>query len=188
MTFRISSGVRLAQINLEALKTEAEQQPPPSHGVEPWRFDEGVKLRQLLTDLKDQDNTDAHASYKQQVTAKLNYQLDQRQEADFGLKTGVVWIGDQDQKPVHKDVLEHNSILVIMRGDYIAMVDASVKKAPNADRRFIVQTEIFAINEKNRSTDRESAPKLGDGIQVRDLSVLAKDKIYLLPAQMTPTM
>jgi hypothetical protein len=94
-----------------------------------------------------------------------------------GVKTGVQYVGNIDQQPVHKDKLEENSIIACLRSDLIVEMDQLAgRKEPAKDADLLIQTELLSITEI-----RDNPAIFGDGVQVRDLSVLDVNKIYLPP-------
>lgn len=98
----------------------------------------------------------------------------------FSIKTGVRWVGNVDQKGKHKDKLEENSIVACLRSDLIIAFDRQAGRNQKADKDISIQTELLSITERDmiRADGKEA---FGDGIQVRDLSVLSPDKIYFPP-------
>ncbi len=95
----------------------------------------------------------------------------------YGVKTGVQYVGNIDQQPVHKDKLEENSIIACLRSDLIVELDKAAKRNdPRSDKDLLIQTELLSMTEVARNP-----AVFGDGVQVRDLSVLDPAKIYLPP-------
>ena len=103
------------------------------------------------------------------------YVFKNRTPADFSVKTGVVWVGSEDQKKAEKDNLDSNWVIACLRSDYVAVVDNEMKKDPASDPEIVVLTELLSINEKVARNGKT------DGVQVRDISILNKDLIYVPP-------
>lgn len=95
----------------------------------------------------------------------------------FSVKTGVVWVGIRNQQGAHKDKLEENCIVACLRSDLIVERDRAANRDPKTDPDLIVQTELLSMTERNPD-DNES---FGDGVQVRDLSLLDPSKLYIPP-------
>lgn len=97
----------------------------------------------------------------------------------FSVKTGVVWVGNVNQggKLGHKDKLEENCIVACLRSDLIVARDQAAGRDPKRASDLIVQTELLSLTERNPK-DKQA---FGDGVQVRDLSVLDPTKIYIPP-------
>jgi len=111
------------------------------------------------------------------------YVLKDRSAQDFSIKTGVCWVGSEDQRTT-KDVLDGWPIAAL-RSDYVADVDARMKvKDANFPTNIIILTELLSVTENKK---RKSKPLLKedladyDGMIVRDLSPLDKGKIYIPP-------
>ncbi len=108
------------------------------------------------------------------------YQLSAKTNMDFSVKTGVIFVGAENQQSGEKDCLDANWIVACLRSDYVAEVDKTMKTKgrdkPNDDPDIIILTELLSINE----TTERAEGKL-DGVQVRDLSPLDTSKIYLAP-------
>jgi hypothetical protein len=109
-----------------------------------------------------------------------HYKLkDLNKRQDFSLKTGVQYIGNNFQGGYkHKDVIG-DWLIGCLRSDYINYIDK--KLAPPRDGLLIL-TELITITEKKirRHPDTESV-NYREGIQVRDVSILDNNKIYLAP-------
>jgi hypothetical protein len=99
----------------------------------------------------------------------------------YSVKVGVEYIGKQYQGKGNgdKDELEANSIDACLRSDLIWFIDNRVGHDPAADKHLIVLKELLSVTEDIPSPDGHL--HLGDGFQVRDLSVLDKSKVYFPP-------
>ncbi|HVH97198.1 MAG TPA: hypothetical protein VM869_00745, partial [Enhygromyxa sp.] len=95
----------------------------------------------------------------------------------FSVKTGVVWVGIRNQQGVHKDKLEENCIVACLRSDLVVERDRVARRNPRTDPDLLVQTELLSMTER----DPNDAESFGDGVQVRDLSVLDPSKLYIPP-------
>ncbi len=108
------------------------------------------------------------------------YNLSERIDAqDFSLKTGVEFIGKNNQGGYkHKDVIGE-WIIGCLRSDYINYIDKTLKPPKDG---LIILTELITITEK-KTRDHPGAKSVHyrEGIQIRDISVLDKSKIYLAP-------
>lgn len=132
---------------------------------QPWPFAEGNAYRPLQL----ADGPEAS-----------RYQLANRQPADFSVKTGVIFVGAENQKKAEKDCLDSNWIIACLRSDYVNEVDKERKAKggfdPRLDPDIVILTELLSINEV---TERDKGKK--DGVQVRDLSPLRTDRLYMAP-------
>lgn len=110
--------------------------------------------------------------------AQLDQSFDHAAVANsFSVKTGVVWVGVKNQQGAHKDALEENCIVACLRSDLIVERDKADGRDPKTDPDLIVQTELLSMTER----DLTDPAAFGDGVQVRDLSVLDATKIYIPP-------
>ncbi len=115
---------------------------------------------------------------KDEHNKNTQFKLSDKSIDPFGLKTGVQYVGWVNQQGVHKDKLEENSIIACLRSDLIVEMDKKAgRKNPASDPDLIIQTELLSITEKDPSGIFE----FGDGIQVRDFTVLNREKIYIPP-------
>ena len=109
------------------------------------------------------------------------YKLNQMEtHRDFSLKTGVEYVGDDFQGGAnHKDIIG-DWLIGCLRSDYIMKVDKDLKPPKEG---LIVLTELITITEKTtRSLATVDGPmNYKEGVQVRDISALNKDRIYLAP-------
>ncbi|MEM7153899.1 MAG: hypothetical protein AAF799_13705 [Myxococcota bacterium] len=90
----------------------------------------------------------------------------------YSVKTGVMFVGSTDQQGAHKDQLELNSIIACLRSDLVASRGLNSKKTG-----LIVQTELLSVTDRNM----ENPDEPGDGYQVRDISGLDPEKLYIPP-------
>lgn len=100
----------------------------------------------------------------------------------YSVKTGVCWIGTNPQKGAsagNKDILDDNTIDACLRSDYIGAIDKAVGGGGKTDPDLLILKEVLSISED--LTGKGTTHKLGDGVQVRDLSALDKSKIYFPP-------
>lgn len=98
----------------------------------------------------------------------------------FSVKTGVNFVGKVNQSGDNaggKNRLETNSIDACLRSDLVTLFDRAAGRQQGADPHLLILKELLSITEFNADDPRE----LGDGMQVRDLSVLERDKHYLCP-------
>jgi hypothetical protein len=110
--------------------------------------------------------------------------------ADLGsgyvsLKTGVCYVGREDQSAEKvgpescKDFIDSNWIVACLRSDYIVETDAAVG---GRDDRMLVLTELLSITEKaRREPPNKDIPYVRDGVQVRDLSPMSAERVYVFP-------
>lgn len=130
-----------------------------------WPFAEGERVRQ--------EPFSSHSSH---------YKLAGYQAMDFSVKTGVQYVGRDDQRNAAKDVVDGWRIGAL-RSDYVAAVDAEMQERVRNKRNaqlpadLIVLTELLGITEKKQ---REGLKDF-DGMLVRDLSPLDKRKVYIPP-------
>ena len=99
---------------------------------------------------------------------------------DFSLKTGVEFVGDENQGGLnHKDVIG-DWLIGCLRSDYITKINKDLRP-PSAD--LIILTELITITEKDSRSLSTFSGKMDykEGIQIRDISPLKKDHIYLAP-------
>ncbi len=101
-------------------------------------------------------------------------------ERCYSIKVGVLWVGNSNQQSVYKDKLEENSIVACLRSDLVVAADRKAGRTPGADAELIIQTELLSVTELDtiRPGGQE---RVGDGMQVRDLSGLDASKIYIPP-------
>lgn len=99
----------------------------------------------------------------------------------YSVKVGVEYIGKQYQGKGNgdKDELEANSIDACLRSDLIWFIDNKIGHDPASDKQLVVLKELLSVTEDIPSHDGKL--HLGDGFQVRDLSVLDKGKVYFPP-------
>jgi len=97
----------------------------------------------------------------------------------FSLKTGVEFVGKNNQGGYfHKDIIG-DWLIGCLRSDYIVMVDKQLKPPKEGLR---IHTELITITEKRtRSHTGKGGLNFKEGVQVRDLSVLDKFKVYFAP-------
>jgi len=103
------------------------------------------------------------------------YKLALRTPADFSVKTGVIYVGIENQKNAEKDNLDSNWIIACLRSDHVAAIDKKMGRDPATDD-LVVLTELLSINEKSTRGEGNL-----DGVQVRDLSPLKKGCLYIPP-------
>jgi hypothetical protein len=99
---------------------------------------------------------------------------------DFSLKTGVEYVGDDFQGGSnHKDIIG-DWLIGCLRSDLITKINRDLKPPKDG---IIVLTELITITEKTtRSLATIDGPMdYKEGIQIRDISVLNKDRLYLAP-------
>ncbi len=134
---------------------------------------------------------------------KLSKFTNDGDKIDVSLKTGVIFVGSEQQSGSgKKDFLDENWIVACLRSDYVVAVN-KVMEAKGVsiikDEKLLVLTELLSITEKtprDESSEMEiirsekgkrvvekvkKVLQVSDGIQVRDLSPLDKSKIYLAP-------
>lgn len=131
---------------------------------------------------------------------KLSECINSGGKIDVSLKTGVIFVGSEQQSGSgKKDFLDENWIVACLRSDYVVAVNKELEAKGvdvKKDEKLIVLTELLSITEKTPrdvevqmekfTPDRKvvievTKAKVNDGIQVRDLSPLDKSKIYLAP-------
>ncbi|MEZ5429072.1 MAG: hypothetical protein R2747_22690 [Pyrinomonadaceae bacterium] len=108
------------------------------------------------------------------------YKLTSYTKNDVSLKTGVIFVGSQNQKAASKDFLDDNWIVAGLRSDYVVTVDEEMKGKRHEDSKkqdIVILTELLSINE----IDKRVEGKYKDGVQVRDLSQLDRANLYLAP-------
>ena len=125
------------------------------------------------------DYSDTHRAAGFENLRNNPYNLKNRGHRSFSLKTGVEWVGKENQGGwFHKDVIG-DWLIGCLRSDYIKMVDKKLKPPKEG---LIVLTELITITEKVTRTHTGNARvNYKEGVQIRDLSVLNEDKIYLAP-------
>ncbi len=132
----------------------------------PAKEDDKVGLYERKRNLKDEHNKGTQ------------FNLSDKSVTPFGLKTGVQYVGWVNQQGVHKDKLEENSVIACLRSDLIIEMDKKAGRSdPASDPDLLIQTELLSVTEK----DPNQIYEFGDGIQVRDFSVLSRDKMYIPP-------
>jgi hypothetical protein len=113
---------------------------------------------------------------------KLSSFINSGDTIDVSLKTGVIYVGSEEQSGTgKKDFLDSNWIIACLRSDYVVAVNKELeaKGVKIGEQQLVVLTELLSITEKDERTTAETTLK--DGIQVRDISTLDKSKIYLAP-------
>ncbi len=133
-----------------------------------WRFDESHRK-----------SDDPAQSAPGDPSSGGAFSLASRQPSDFSVKTGVQYVGKEDQgQGAHKDVIG-DWLLGCLRSDYIAMIDQKWK--PPADS-LLVLTELLTITEQRVRTHKyKDSLRYKEGVQIRDISTLDPDKIYFPP-------
>lgn len=138
-----------------------------------WEFSEGKKEREALEvfhatlDYPDEDSL---------------YSLTDYTSADFSVKTGVIFVGSENQKAAKKDFLDDNWIIACLRSDYVAEIDNEMKDKRSLEslelsNNIVVLTELLSINE----TEKRIEGKYKDGVQIRDLSALEAKNLFVPP-------
>jgi hypothetical protein len=105
---------------------------------------------------------------------------DDKEKKCFSVKTGVNFVGKVNQTGDNaggKNRLETNSIDACLRSDLVTQFDQAAGHTQSADPHLLVLKELLSITE----FDRRRPLELGDGMQVRDLSVLDRAKKYICP-------
>ncbi len=133
-----SSVVQVAQVD------PADTNLRPSNGSAPWAF--GYKK----VDVDYQRTTPF-------VETNV-FNISTLGASHFSVKTGIEMVGKIFQGgAAHKDVLEWNNVLAMLRSYYIRDVDKMV----GSDPALVILTELLTVTDKS-----------GDGFQVRDLRPL----------------
>jgi hypothetical protein len=148
------------------MRTSRVKNPPDSWvGIEqPWKAWEFAEGKTLRENFRFPSNPPTEG-----------YVVKKKQPCDFSVKTGVIFVGSENQKNAEKDNLDSNWVIACLRSDHVAEIDKSM--AGNARLEdLVVLTELLSINE--RTTRGEGNL---DGVQVRDLTPLNKDNIYIPP-------
>ena len=94
-----------------------------------------------------------------------------------GVKTGVQYVGWVNQQAQHKDKLEENSVIACLRSDFIVEQDKLAGRKSPTGPDLVLQTELMSITER----DPTGVFEFGDGVQMRDFTVLDRSKIYFPP-------
>ena len=153
-----NSASRSSVVKIARVKTQGSSIPWPKPEAYTWTWGSGDKSVDFVSEDKKNQQF--------RISAGANC---------FSIKTGVRYIGSTKQEG--KEHLEANSIIACLRSDLIAEVDKQLGRDSNTDAELLLQTELLAITELN--TSDPITP--GDGIQVRDISCLKKDCVYLSP-------
>jgi len=100
----------------------------------------------------------------------------------YSVKTGISFVGSKSELGAHKNRLEANSTMAMLRSSVMDTL-------PNKDKSLGIQTEVLtvtalAVNEADKSKD-EHGNDIRDGFQVRDLSCMLPKHVYL-PGQSIP--
>ncbi len=99
-------------------------------------------------------------------------------DSHVSVKTGVMYVGLSPQGGTGgKATLEENSLLACLRSEYVTAMDNARGHQPANDPALVVLREILTV------TENLDVP--GDGFQVRDLSALRRDHVYV-PALSIP--
>jgi len=158
--------------------------PWPDDEWQPWNFTymgyvERDKFRNAdpAPDAPQYKNTE----FKAEVQKGGLFHLPNRTEDYFSMKTGVAFVGVEDQP--NKDTIGYEGewLIGVLRSDYIKDVQrlAAARGALRAD--IVVQTEIMFLLER-RMTCAALQDIVGvDGVALRDLSVLDPAKVYFTP-------
>jgi len=107
------------------------------------------------------------------------YALGNFSPRDFSMKTGVEYVGQNNQgQALHKDIIG-DWLIGCLRSDYITMVDKTLKPPKDG---LIVLTELITITEKTtRAHPHAGSVSYKEGVQIRDISALDSTKAYLAP-------
>lgn len=130
-----------------------------------WRFEDGAGERQALGQ-----------RYATEITGPDSLHLPDEANL-FSVKTGVQFVGLHNQTSAGKDVIGE-WIIACLRSDYVSYVD-DMYETP---KDLVLQTEVLTIVERQpRRKDIPGHGDVTDGVSVRDLAVLHRDRIYLPP-------
>jgi len=169
---------RSSVVRLERVKGQAEAWS----GVEAtadwseWPFWKGVEKRE-------------HTQLATEASAGNAFRTADLGSSHVSLKTGVCYVGRQDQSAQKtkdpKDYIDSNWVIACLRSDYIVETEAAVG---GGDDRLVVLTELLSITEKEERDMTHMASllagqvfKVRDGVQVRDLSRMRSDRVYVFP-------
>ncbi len=146
-----------------------------------WAFDKGAALRAIAAD---------NAKLQQEIGKGHRLVLASLTPHHVSLKTGVCYVGAEDQSWAKirrdgKDAIDGNWVVSCLRSDFVVetnlLMQARGYAVAVADQPLLVLTELLTIAEKDaRTTGSHEAP-FRDGVQVRDLSPLQKDRAYVFP-------
>jgi hypothetical protein len=163
---------RSSVVKLERAKpAAAEWQPREEWPWRVWPYWKGVDQRQHLNLASD------IGKGQELKTASLC-------PGHVSLKTGVCYVGTEDQclakvgQEACKDFIDANWIVSVLRSDYVVETEAVVGKS---DTRLLVLTELLSVTENTPRTPPGAQISVKDGVQVRDLSRLLKDRAYIFP-------
>ena len=164
----------------DVLKQGSAKSPPPWE----WPYNKGNEQRAAAKD---------RVAYKAEIEKNTRLTAAALSANHVSLKTGVCFVGSDDQswKKIvldGKDCIDSNWIISCLRSDYVAETNALLKeKGYNVDPasdRLVVLTELLTVVERAERDDSAEHPKHGkfrDGVQVRDLSILVKERVYVFP-------
>lgn len=156
-----------------------------------WLFAPAISQR-VEFENKNKDQTQPiykNTAFKNEVQKTEHLQLRNLTDYYFSVKTGVAYVGfeQQDEKQIIGQGGEW--LCGCMRSDTIRAIQQLGKaKMKAAHEDIVIQTEIMMLMERKMSPAmaREkfgigNQPPGVDGVALRDLSVLSKDKYYIPP-------
>lgn len=139
----------------------------PSPNVPEWK---AKNDHRFVTTVGDVGKAAAQTGCKPTTLADTKYRL-------YSVKTGVNYVGSQEEGGFGKNRLEANCSMAMLRSE---VIDAM----PNQDLSFGVQTEVLTITAPSTMKNKEGNV-VRDGFQVRDLSCLWPGTSYI-PCQAIP--
>jgi hypothetical protein len=126
-----------------------------------------------------------NALFKAEVTKTAQFQLATKDNNIFSIKTGVAIVGYDVQREKENIGVGGEWLVGCMRSDTINAIEQLAKPK---QRDIVVQTEIMMVMERNISPamklERFGTGNMApgeDGVAVRDLTVLNKDRHYIPP-------
>jgi hypothetical protein len=164
----------------QVLKQGSAKTPPAWE----WPWAKGADQRKIAAD---------HKKYKPEILKPDRLTSAALNPNHLSLKTGVCYVGAEDQSWNKigldgKDCIDSNWIISCLRSDFVAETNALLKDkgytVSPANDRLVILTELLTVAEKIDRKDPVFPEKHGDfrdGVQVRDLAGLVKDRVYVFP-------
>jgi len=155
----------------------------PGGATTPWEWPwaKGVDQRKIAAD---------RVEYKAEIEKKTRLTAEKMTPKHVSLKTGVCYVGAEDQswktiKADGKDAIDSNWVVSCLRSDYVVETNALLaEKGQNispSDSPLVVLTELLTVVESTPRDNPISESQFQDGVQVRDLSLLKKKRVYVFP-------
>jgi hypothetical protein len=117
--------------------------------------------------------------FADEVRNTTHFQLSNRNKYHFSVKTGVCFVGFEDQWAAHKDIIGDWKV-GCLRSDYIAQVQEEAKGWPRLND-IAIQTELLTVVERDVERLRDWMAGKTDGISVRDISMMSAGHAYIAP-------